>query len=142
MKLYCQLCGHGQTYASTKPKFCNQCGSPISIYSKTELKEIKNKYPRPQQKHQGLHRDYEFDESLNAEEDPENLNIGNMDSLHVDIDPLVIPRQTLGNIMKSQPEMDSPPKINEFKSVPAPEQSEEEFLESFKKEAGTQRREG
>ena len=125
MKLYCQQCGNGMTFASLKPKFCSQCGSPISIYSKQ--KELKNK-------------NYDFDESLDIEEDPSDLNIGNMTSLQVDIEPLHIPRQSLSSIIESQPEGNTPFKRDIYETSSGPEQSSEDFMEEFKKEAGTQRK--
>ena len=124
MKLYCQQCGNGMTYASSKPKFCSQCGSPISIYSKQ--KESKNE-------------NYEFDESLNIEEDPADLNIGNMTSLDVDIDPFGIPKQTIGGMLESKSKGEIPFKMDKFESPNETVQSDEEFMESFKKEAGTDR---
>ena len=127
MKLYCQQCGNGMTFASLKPKFCSQCGSPISIYSKQ--KELKNK-------------NYDFDESLDIEEDPSDLNIGNMTSLQVDFEPLHIPRQSLSSIMESQPEKiegDIRFEGDVYKAPSGPEQSSEDFMQEFKKEAGTQR---
>ena len=124
MKLYCQQCGNGMTYASSKPKFCSQCGAPISIYSKQ--KESKNE-------------NYEFDESLNIEEDPADLNIGNMTSLDVDIDPFGIPKQTIGGMLESKSKGEVPFKMDKFESPNEAVQSDEEFMESFKKEAGTDR---
>ena len=121
MKVYCPSCGAAVHYTVEKPRFCSKCGDPISIYAKTKQKQ-------PQ-------KNYEFSEDIDIEEDP-NESVPQIGKLDIEILPDKIPRHTLGQILESQPS-EPPPEMTNNLTPRVDNQTSEEFLQQFGKEAGS-----
>lgn len=49
LSTYCQECGSKNEYISQRPKFCSNCGSPLSSEAKKELKKRKIIPPKKSQ---------------------------------------------------------------------------------------------
>ena len=124
MKVYCPSCGTAVHYAGEKPRFCSKCGDPISIYAKQ-----KSQKKAPQKK-------YKFSEDIDIEEDPIEF-VPQIDGLDIEIEPLHINKSTLGQIMKSTSQ--APPDSSTFDQLAPTDtnQTKEEFLKQFEKEAGS-----
>lgn len=117
MKKYCTSCGKPSEFSvSDKPKFCSGCGTGFSL-GESPPKEEK-------------------EETTPAREKEENVSYsGNLSKLDVDVTPSRPPSETLGYLI------DNPaPNTLADEPIPnAPERSREQFLESFKREAGSLR---
>ena len=127
MKVYCPSCGAAVHYAVEKPRFCSKCGDPISIYAKTKQK--------PQKK--VSKKRYEFSEDIDIEEDPIE-RVPQIKGLDVDISDTKVMKHTIGQILESQP-TDAPPESNDQFAHMEINQTKEEFLKNFQKEAGSLR---
>ena len=121
-------------YTVEKPNFCISCGSPISIYAKgkTPQSKIKNQPT--------VEEGYEFDEELDIETNPED-RIPDLQGLDCEIESTPVRRNTLGQIIENQPEGGGGFNLSEeFGHLSNnPNQTEEEFMKAFQKEAGSLR---
>ena len=125
MKMYCQNCGLGMSFSNVKPNFCSKCGKPLSSSSANEATASD-------------------DQEQEQDEDDQNSDFSNMNKLEVEIDNFQTPKQTLGNIIESQPEIRPPQNLSDqFENLSTePKQTNEEFLKEFRNEAGTSRPNG
>ena len=125
MKTYCPNCGHGMSYSGAKPKFCSNCGTPISSLAKEENQNYQT------------NEDVETEE-YESDEDQESLaNLRNMSSLSVEIDTENSSRTTFGDIARS-----SGSQVKGNVNLPkrqAPQIDAQQTLNEIKKEAGTLR---
>jgi hypothetical protein len=124
MKMYCQNCGLGMSFSNAKPNFCSKCGKPLGSSLANETTTS--------------------DEQGQDEDDNQSLDFLSMNKLEVEIDDLQTPKQTLGNIIESQPEARPPQNFSDqFENLSTePKQTNEEFLKEFQNEAGTSRPNG
>ena len=74
--IYCTQCGHKNSYIGVKPKFCSNCGAPLSVNSKVE-KNIEIKRP---QNSRALNEDELLDDESDINEVP------HIESLSYEID--------------------------------------------------------
>ena len=125
MKVYCPSCGAAVHYSGEKPKFCSTCANPISIYAKT----------KPQRKK--TQKNYEFSEDIDIDKDPSEF-VPKIRALDVDISNAKVQRNTIGQILESQPSKAPPESNDQFISMDT-NQTKEEFLKDFQKEAGSLR---
>jgi len=126
MKIYCPQCGNPTAYSGQKPKFCSSCGNPMSALAKKENEEKRN---------------YEIHEDIDMEEDPsENFDLGDMDKLEVEINHQS-KKTTFGQLMENSADAEKELKgdITFTEKQSAPQQSHEQVMEQFQKEAGTLR---
>ena len=120
MKSFCPHCGTLTNYAGVKPKFCPSCGEALDSFS------VKKKT--------------EPAAEIEAEiEDVEEDSVPNISELEVEIERYEIPKQTLGQVMENNKDV-TPANKSNIKMPESPKISQDDFLESFKKEAGTLRR--
>lgn len=123
LKMYCKKCGAGSEYTLEKPHFCQKCGNGFNSLSSTLINDDK-----PTQL-------LKTEPPLEQENEEESFNFNNLNKLSVDIE-----------IRKA-----SPTTIEDFLAEPYSGQREEEyfyiepmgkeeFLEEFKREAGSLRR--
>ncbi len=113
MKIYCQACGLGVSYEASKPKFCSNCGHAHFPSSKTQ-EPLPNKITQDSR-----------DEEFAAEKVP------NITSLDIEIDTDFGKSTKLQNLLGTSNGNNYPQENHT-----APILSKQEFLESFKKEAG------
>lgn len=124
MKSYCLKCGGGTTYSGQKPKFCSSCGSPMSASANKEI--------------QSKTKNYEFHEDLIDEEEFEDkVNVPNIRGLEIEIQRTPSNKITLGQIMETSAEVEGD--ISKTPKVNPSQQTSEQILEDFRKEAGTLR---
>lgn len=122
MKTYCLKCGSGTSYAGQKPKFCSSCGNPLSASANKEI----------QPKNYEFHEDLLDDEELN-----DKVDVPNMQGLDIEIEKTPSNKITIGQIMEASSEVEGD--IPQTPRVNAPQQSSEQIMENFRKEAGTLR---
>ncbi|NDB55698.1 hypothetical protein EB169_07695 [archaeon] len=127
MKVYCQQCGSGTDYTYEKPNFCTKCGSSFSnvrtsaastAFSRATPASRSNITPK---KHQNEIEDESSIDQIRA-----------MSSLEVDIGPAPNRKTTLRDIAGTRKEGDVS-ELSEGSTTPI---NQEEFMESFKREAG------
>ena len=121
MKIYCPQCGSPTAYVGPKPKFCSSCGNALSALAKKEE-----------------HKNYTIHEDIDIEEEPsQQMDIGNMNRLDVEIESFGNSKVTIKEIMESQGTK-TQGELNLPKMEPH-QQTSDQVLEDFKKEAGTLR---
>lgn len=118
MKIYCQKCGTGLEYAYEKPNFCTKCGFAFGNLKVTVAKNIK---PQPSN-------------ITHQEEDSEDVDtvehIKNMSSLDVEIAPEMNRKSKIKDIIGTRTES------TETQTSSNIVVNKDEFMESFKREAG------
>lgn len=129
MRIYCQKCGQPTEYSlhGGKPKFCSHCAESFGTANyHLDASIEKPILPKDTRAFLDLEEDSHYDGS-------------NISKLEVDIDTTREKSNTvtIGDLAGSQ-SMINPDEPR----LPDPEMSSEEFLESFRKEAGTLRRKG
>ena len=123
LKSYCKKCGGASTYTSTKPNFCQKCGSPFSGVAKTSSpKAIKNVQV------QGV--EIEASEEEGAE--PEGL-YRSLSKMDIEIDFVKKDADTLESIWGTSQGSGG---IWSASSEGQDPKTEEQVLDQFRKEAG------
>ena len=125
MKTYCSKSAAGTSYNMQKPKFCQSCGSP---FGKKIVAQTKRKPQKPAL----------VDEEKRAELiDTEDFRLSeNVNKLEFDmIGSLKVKGTTVGTIAGTL----DPENIEKRTSDVQPKITEEQFLEDFRREAGTSR---
>ena len=122
MKIYCQKCGSGTSYNMQKPKFCQNCGYSFSGEVKATSK------PKVKLQKTELISTEEEDEDISV---PQNINKLEFDT----VGTLQVKGTTVANLAGTI----SPDEINQPVRGDSPQINNENFLEQFKKEAGTSR---
>lgn len=123
MKMYCSKCGSGSSYNMTKPKFCQECGESF-------LGETPNR----------LEKEQRIEAKIVKKEAPENKietipkNINKLEFNAVGT--LQVKGATLGQLVGTSEGVSI---TEERQQLPEAGLNREEFLEQFKKEAGTSR---
>jgi len=115
MKIYCKKCGHPTDYTVNKPKFCSGCGQALSKAS------VAPKLAPVQE-----------EESEEGEEEIEQLP--QISQLDIEIEgDFQIKGFEFGSVLGSNPSEQR--YVNDTDGLP--DQSKEEILKQFKKEAGS-----
>jgi len=125
--MYCYQCGYGMSYAGAPPNFCMKCGTKMG-----DAKAATQKEPVTE----------EQQEVVNViEEESEDINtIPDLSGLDVEID-IQSNSVTFGELA----EAGNPPPSqgnDDFKSPRRKKKSKKQFLDDFRKEAGSLRRKG
>ena len=116
MKIYCQQCGAKIEFsANAKPKFCHSCGTSLSLGSDVRANSAVEEEP---------------------EEEIDSTTVPRISQLEVDVLSGETPKQTLGDIVGTAQEGETPPEFGVPKSQPG------QALEQLKKEAGSLREKG
>ena len=130
MKIYCSACGHPNAYVSKKPNFCQNCGKQMgSTVAAT----------KPQQPPR---------EEAPQDDEEEQYVIPSLDGLDVEIEDNKVRGVKFESIMAAglSPQeaqdlsLNRPSPKKKRLSKKAQEAQQKQFLEDFKKEAGTNRR--
>lgn len=122
MKIYCQKCGSGTAYNMQKPKFCQNCGHSF-------LGEVKAASPaKPIRKVQQPKIVEQDEEEVTI---PENINKLEFDT----VGTLQVKGTTVANLAGTLSAGESIERPRED----SPQVNKEDFLKSFKEEAGTSR---
>tara|TARA_Y100000401_G_C8319901_1_gene224667 strand:+ start:241 stop:618 length:378 start_codon:yes stop_codon:yes gene_type:complete len=122
MKIYCQKCGSGAAYNMQKPKFCQNCGHSFSG-------EVKAASPaKPIRKVQQPKIVEQDEEEVTI---PENINKLEFDT----VGTLQVKGTTVANLAGTLSAGESIERPRED----SPQVNKEDFLKSFKEEAGTSR---
>tara|TARA_Y100001963_G_scaffold57416_1_gene80375 strand:- start:2109 stop:2474 length:366 start_codon:yes stop_codon:yes gene_type:complete len=117
MKSFCPHCGSLIQYAGPKPKFCSSCGSSLSSFSKaSETPKV-------------------VEENQNIDEE-EVESIPDMEGLAFEVQRFER-KETVGGIMEAYKDIKPPENTQEGKAPTTPKISKEQFLENWKKEAGS-----
>lgn len=131
MKKYCTECGQPTEYTSSLPKFCQGCGTSFNLLVREKakaskvIKAKKSVEPEDEEDEEGDDED-EGDESV--------THIPNLSHLEVEIEASKVRGTPLKDIMGTVGDG--------FEREIPPEQSKEQFLQQFKKEAGSIRNKG
>jgi uncharacterized Zn finger protein (UPF0148 family) len=120
MKSFCPHCGTLINYVGKKPNFCSSCGQSLNTMV-AQTKETSS----------NIEIEAEFEEEEQIEAEP----LPNLNKLEIDIQ-VYSNKQTLGSVMQSSSQSEANSSVDDFK---APNQSQQDFLKQFQKEAGTQR---
>lgn len=119
VKIFCHSCGYKMEYTMDKPKFCQQCGcSLVSTASK----------PTPQPE--------VVVEQEVVEEKEESKPLPNLKNLDFEISHAEKPKLTVGDVGLQPP---SSEEAKKYTRIPDESISKEQFLENWKKEAGSLR---
>ena len=125
MKLYCQKCGSGTAYNMQKPKFCQSCGSSFSASVK-KPSSVANKKSRSKTVSPVIEDHEEEEASI-----PTNINKLEFDT----VGTLQVKGITVANLAGTlTPEEAHEPIRRDLSQV-----DNKNFLEDFRKEAGTSR---
>ena len=130
MKMYCYQCGYGMTYNGAPPNFCMQCGAKtgdVRAQAQDSVEEVAQEEAEQA----------EEQESVTASQEPEET-LPTLEGLEVDFE---IPKNsfTFGEIAGTS----APSQGNDDYQTPkAKRESKKQFLENFKKEAGSLREKG
>ena len=136
-KMYCRQCAFGNLYQGPKPKFCQNCGSSLSMEAGADTGgEVAPKtYTMPE----GYSVDQGGSNADNADND-ENLKNIILDALEVEIDNTDWQTHSvkMGSAVGTR---DSAPKLAPKKRGRGrpPKHDRERFLKEFQKEAGSKR---
>lgn len=124
MKKYCTSCGKLAEFSvKDKPKFCAGCGKPFDLGGNLSTKEKGNLEPAKE-------------EALQEEREESTSGYsGNLSKLDVDIIPSKPPSETLGHLIDNP----APNTLSSEPRLDVPQKSREQFLEDFKREAGSLR---
>jgi DNA-directed RNA polymerase subunit M/transcription elongation factor TFIIS len=117
MKSFCPSCGSLIQYAGPKPKFCSSCGNSLSSFSKA------SESPKV------------VEENQNSDEE-EVQSIPDMEGLAFEVERFER-KETVGGIMEAYKDIKPPENTQENKAPAPPKISKEQFLENWKKEAGS-----
>lgn len=123
MKIYCPKCGSGSNYNMTKPKFCQGCGKSFSGEGPSRAAKKQKDATKVET---------QIIPEIKKETIPENINKLEFDT----IGTLQVKGSALGQLVgtsEGTAVFGGRPQSTEANL------SEEEFLEQFKKEAGTSR---
>lgn len=120
MKVYCQDCGSPNEYLTKKPNFCQGCGQSFAKGVSPVVK--KNQAP-------AVEVDYDADSD---DLDDSKLSVPDIDSLQVDIQVDKHVGINIKQVMGTQNNGEA-----QFDREPDEVQSSENFLESFRREAGS-----
>jgi len=123
MKSFCPHCGTLINYVGKKPNFCSSCGQSLNSMV-AQTKETPS----------NIEIEAEFEEEEQIETEP----LPNLNKLEIDIQ-VYSNKQTLGSVMQSSSQSEANSPVDDFKAPQAPNQSQQDFLKQFQKEAGTQR---
>ena len=125
MKLYCQKCGSGTSYNMQKPKFCQNCGYSFSGKVEASAKV------GPVKKVQPTKKLVEVSEDEEEARMPQNINKLEFDT----VGTLQVKGITVANLAGTlTPEEAHEPIRRDLSQV-----DNKNFLEDFRKEAGTSR---
>jgi len=125
MKSYCPNCGSGTSYSGAKPKFCSSCGNPFSVLAKEENKNYK------------INKDIELEDPEN--EEVENVDFSTLSKLDIEITKEQPQKGfTLGQVMENSIEVKGDIEMTKINRN-SPQQTSEDFLRDFQKEAGSLR---
>ena len=124
MKMYCTKCGAGTTYNMSKPKFCQDCGQSFS--GVTEQKTVAKK--KVIEKKKPVVEELAEEEIVEV---PKNINKLEFDA----IGTLQVKGTSIGNLVGTSDGSG----FYKRSTSNGPSQTQEEFLEDFKKEAGASR---
>ena len=125
MKSFCPHCGAHVAYAGPKPKFCSSCGDSLSSFSTSHKKPEK---------------ETDEDGNPNVPRPKSEESIPQISSLEIEIQAHPSRAHTLGQILETYSEVQPSPSSLNGTSPPARAViSQEQFLEEFKKEAGSLR---
>ena len=120
MNIFCQKCGAKMVYSSEKPNFCQKCGAPMSSNVQAPAVNVEEEVIEPL-----------VEDSVKSK-----IDISNINSLDVEITPVANKGLTFGQLYDQKPMGEASTK----ESQPSqPAKSKKEFLEEFKREAGTSR---
>jgi len=123
MKIYCPKCGSGSNYNMTKPKFCQGCGkSFLNVESNSAVKKQKTVTKIEAQ----------IAPKIEKETIPKNINKLEFDT----VGTLQVKGSALGQLVGTS---EDTAVFGDRQQSTEPNFSREEFLEQFKKEAGTSR---
>ena len=123
MKIYCPKCGSGSNYSMTKPKFCQGCGKSFSGEEPSRAAEKQKDATKV---------GAQIIPEIKRETIPENINKLEFDT----IGTLQVKGSALGQLVGTS----EGTAVFEGRSQSTEANfSKEEFLEQFKKEAGTSR---
>lgn len=130
MKKYCTECGQPTEYTSSLPKFCQGCGISFNLLVREKAKASKvikaKKSAEPEDKEDEDEDEDEGDELV--------AHIPNLSHLEVEIETSKVKGTPLKDIMGTAGDG--------FEREIPQEQSKEQFLQQFKKEAGSLRSRG
>lgn len=127
MKSFCPHCGSLMMYAGAKPKFCSSCGNELGSFSVSYKKK-----GQPT-------REEDEDGNPNVPTPEETNFIPNINSLQVDIQASSPQKHTLGQVLETYSNVKPNESSQDDFSHPQNNVSSEQFLDNFKKEAGTLR---
>ena len=125
MKKYCPSCGKQNPVSA---KYCCHCGDGMSLASKVKPKRNPLKASTPKEMD-----DYEDHE----EDEDENIRI-TATKLDVEIMPTHDSKETIGSLMQ-QGEYSGPVASDGYEKGGGPKIDEKQFLEEFRREAGSLR---
>lgn len=123
LKMYCKKCGAGSEYTLEKPHFCQKCGNGFNSLSSTLINDDK-----PTQL-------LKTEPPLEQENEEESFNFNNLNKLSVDIEIQKASSTTIEDLLA---EPYSGQREEEYFYIEP--MGKEEFLEQFKREAGSLRR--
>lgn len=125
MKIYCIKCGAPTEYISAKPKFCSSCGIPTSAQGR-EVKQQQPEEAKPQKKDPIAAFEIETEESLGGGGVPSNMH-----ELDVEIETSQANGFKFGDVLGSSEGSEK------YRREPDKQVTQEQFLQEFKKEAGS-----
>lgn len=127
MKKYCTECGQPSEYISLRPKFCQNCGNAFDPLVRVKQQNSKGSVaPAPAK--------LDVEENIDDDGEDEPTHVPNISSLEVEIESPKNEGVSLKSIMSGSPQGES------LFARELPESlSREEFLEQFKREAGSLR---
>ena len=129
-KMYCKQCAFGNLYRGPKPKFCQNCGVPLSIEAEVK-RQIESS--AAELKHKVQQNDPN-------EEDDEDVLIISLEALEVEIDNSDWQTHSV-KMGQAVGTSDSEPKSAKKKRARGrpPKHDKQKFLEEFQREAGAKR---
>ncbi len=126
MKIYCSECGTPHEYASKKPNFCTNCGYSFAGLSNAQTTQFNKK----------IENQEDFEENESA------FNSPDIDQLQVEVEPYQNSGVKIEDVVDySTASKDSlPPLEKPVKGKRLTKKAQQEFLDDWKKEAGTNRK--